>query len=167
MSIFFTSDTHFGHYNIIRYCKRPYKSAQEMDIDLVERWNAKVGPSDIVYHLGDFSFGNVAHYRSLLNGKIHLILGNHDREPIELYKEVFDDVSIYKRLNIKGQKIILFHYPIASWDCKSHGSWHLYGHVHEKPVNCLSDALALNVGVDMLNFAPISLEELQKTFKSK
>ena len=81
MAVYFTSDTHFGHEAIIRLTKRPFSSVEEMDAVLVDGWNTTVSPEDTVYHLGDFAHRNsrsAAHYRNLLNGTIHLILGNHD-----------------------------------------------------------------------------------------
>ena len=56
-NIFFTSDTHFGHTNIIKYCKRPFNSLEEHDETLIKNWNNKVGENDIIFHLGDFAFG--------------------------------------------------------------------------------------------------------------
>ena len=79
--IFFTSDTHFTHNNIIKFCNRPFKDVEEMNQTLVDNWNKVVGPTDIIYHLGDFCFAGSAEWHSIigqLNGRIHLILGNHE-----------------------------------------------------------------------------------------
>jgi predicted phosphodiesterase len=79
--VFFTSDTHFYHDNIIRYCRRPFKDAAHMDEVLIQNWNDTVGSDDIVFHLGDFSYGGSAEWVRVLNrlnGKIYLIVGNHD-----------------------------------------------------------------------------------------
>ena len=84
--IFFTSDTHFGHGNIINFCKRPYENVAKMDNALIENWNATVGLADDVYHLGDFCFNGIQRWWELigaLNGRIHLILGNHDLKYID------------------------------------------------------------------------------------
>jgi len=87
MSIFFTSDTHFGHENIIKYCKRPFKDAAEMDKVLIRNWNRVVGPNDLVYHLGDFAVGGgpAGPYLDQLNGRIILIHGNHDERIDHLF----------------------------------------------------------------------------------
>jgi calcineurin-like phosphoesterase family protein len=87
MRTFFTSDTHFGHENIIKYCKRPFANAKEMDKVLVQNWNKVVGPDDLVYHLGDFAVGGgpAGPYLDQLNGKIILIHGNHDERIDHLY----------------------------------------------------------------------------------
>jgi calcineurin-like phosphoesterase family protein len=77
-----TSDTHFGHENIIRYCGRPYRTLGEMDYDMARRWNERVGVDDLVYHLGDFAMGDPERwpdYRAQLHGRIILVRGNHDR----------------------------------------------------------------------------------------
>ena len=79
--IWFTSDTHFSHANIIKYCHRPFASVEEMDEQLVSRWNAAVGPNDTVYHLGDFAVGDGKRFAkrvSRLNGRIKILPGSHD-----------------------------------------------------------------------------------------
>ena len=79
--IFFVSDTHFCHENIIKYCKRPFKSIEENDEELIRRWNEKVPEDGIVFHLGDVAFGDrerVDNILKRLNGKIYLVIGNHD-----------------------------------------------------------------------------------------
>ena len=81
--IFFTSDSHFCHSNIIKFCDRPFKDVEEMNEILIDNWNKTVGPNDIIYHLGDFCFAGSAEWHSILgrlNGRIHLILGNHDEK---------------------------------------------------------------------------------------
>ena len=77
---YFTSDTHFGHANIIKFCNRPFKNVEEMNQKLIENWNSVVGPNDLVFHLGDFAFGGQPLWRYIreqLNGNIILIKGNH------------------------------------------------------------------------------------------
>ena len=79
--IFFTADTHWGHRNIIKYCQRPFADVDEMNETLITNWNNSVGKDDIVFHLGDFAMGGSADWSRLLdrlNGRIYLILGNHD-----------------------------------------------------------------------------------------
>ena len=82
---FFTSDTHFGHANIINLCNRPFKDVNHMNDMLVENWNSVVTDDDTVFHLGDFALGGSAVWSNVLSrlkGKIYLILGNHDRKNI-------------------------------------------------------------------------------------
>ena len=92
-NLFITADTHFGHENILNYCNRPFKSLEHMDSELIRRWNARVKPSDVVLHLGDFSFRNTPggkqgegsttnkswDYLKQLNGNVVILQGNHDR----------------------------------------------------------------------------------------
>ena len=79
--LFFTADTHFNHANIIKFCNRPFKSVEQMNETLITNWNSVISEDDIVFHLGDFCLGGAAEWTKLLdrlNGKIYLILGNHD-----------------------------------------------------------------------------------------
>ena len=83
--VYFTSDTHFYHSNIIGFCKRPFKNVEDMNETLIENWNRVVGQDDIVFHLGDFCLGGSHEWTKILNrlnGKIYLILGNHDLKNI-------------------------------------------------------------------------------------
>lgn len=81
--IFFTSDLHFGHENVLRFDNRPFRTIEEMDEELIRRWNVKVGKGDLVYVLGDLIWksasGEAHNLIKRLNGQIILIKGNHDR----------------------------------------------------------------------------------------
>lgn len=84
--VWFTSDTHFWHENIIRFCNRPFSSIQEMNEELIRRWNETVPEEGVVFHLGDFAFGGAKEWNEVmfrLNGKIYLILGNHDMKQMK------------------------------------------------------------------------------------
>lgn len=160
--IFFTSDTHFGHAKLLGLGEgRPFSSIEEHDETLIERWNERVNPLDVIYFLGDFSFLNRAKTNeviSRLQGQIHFIRGNHDKS-MDRHADRFASFQDYKVITIKGQKIILFHFPIRSWWHVGQGSWHLFGHCH----NNLPDdgkMASMDVGVDAHGFAPISLEEI-------
>lgn len=112
---FFTSDTHFGHANIIRFCNRPFKNVEEMDEALIENWNQVVSEDDTVFHLGDFAFGGSSVWKSIiprLNGHINLIIGNHDRKNLRQgYMSSFDMVVPQLQIEIEGNPIYLNHYP--------------------------------------------------------
>src|SRR5260370_31484271 len=98
MAFFFTSDTHLDHGNVITYCKRPFVSVDEMNEQMIYRWNYRVKSGDTVYHLGDFHMGKrerVAPLRERLNGRIILVRGNHDRSPKVMRECGFDDVYHY------------------------------------------------------------------------
>lgn len=92
MNVYITSDTHFGHGNIIRYCSRPFASCEEMDRSMKAAWNAVVTKSDLVLHVGDVAFGGrpfVERNVSQLNGRKVLVRGNHDKGTfVNLYKEL-------------------------------------------------------------------------------
>lgn len=166
---FFTSDLHFGHYNILKYENRPFANVEAMDRALIENWNKTVSKNDEVYILGDVSFHRdqkeTLSILQKLNGRKYLVLGNHDREIVyneDLRKE-FVWVRDYATLRIGDTKVVLFHYPIQTWDCQHHGAIHLYGHVHS---NVSDHAMkyhipnSYNVGVDVNNYTPISFEEI-------
>ena len=88
-NVWFISDTHFGHAKVIEYCNRPFANIQEMDKELIKRWNAKVKSRDLVWHLGDFALANkeyVAEIVSKLNGEIRLIKGNHDTRSSQWFR---------------------------------------------------------------------------------
>lgn len=169
MTTFFVSDTHFGHKNIIKYCNRPYADVNEMNEALIRNWNSVVQPSDEVWHLGDFCMGGTQpkDWIPRLNGKIHLIQGNHDPH---VEDQGFESVQHYKELRIKGKKITLLHYPMRSWNGSHRGSWQLFGHVHGTMTvkhgrKCIKDAFAMDVGVDCHNYTPVSFQEVSKMMK--
>jgi calcineurin-like phosphoesterase family protein len=163
----FSSDTHFGHYNILNFCKRPFASIEEMDEILIERWNNRVKPNDIIYHLGDVAWGSngIIQYVPKLNGQIILIKGNHDRihhDNAGLFKEVHPGF-----LNIKvsnHELIVLCHFSMRVWDRSHYNSWHLYGHSHGM---LPPEGKSWDVGVDANNYAPVSLDEIRQIMKSR
>ena len=167
--IYFTSDLHLGHKNIIEYEDRPWETVEDMTIGLIKNWNEVVRPNDEVYILGDFAFQNsymtpflITDVLSQLNGKKHLIIGNHDTyiNKQAFNPRYFEEMVHYKELKINGKFIILSHYPIESWNCKEHGSIHLHGHTH-KPDN-RPDINRYNVGCMLYNYKPVTLDYLLK-----
>ena len=172
--IFFTADTHFGHGRILEIAPatRKFTSADEMDDTIVERWNAKVGKNDIVYHLGDFCWARYAHevesYLSRLKGSTHLILGNHDHRPTRKAKG-FASIEHYREIKVNDQKIILFHYAMRTWNGSFHKegrlpSWMLYGHSHGTLMRNWQ-VKSFDVGVDVWNFTPLSYDEIEEQMK--
>jgi len=150
--IYLTSDTHFSHYNIIKYCNRPFYSAKEMNEVLIANWNSTVSPEDTIFHLGDFALTKreeSAEIISRLNGYKILIRGNHDRS-LQVMKELgFDEV--YNEYQYEGW--LLKHHPERA----ESGIKQLAGHVHEK-WSRIKDVI--NVGVDVRHFKPHTLEQL-------
>jgi calcineurin-like phosphoesterase family protein len=161
--MWFTSDTHYGHTNIIRYCGRPFTSTKEMDEAMVERWNKVVKPSDFVYHLGDLIMGQrigerATALRARLNGKITLVLGNHDRG-IKVYHDAgFDAVVRWRRLWLDAGLVWMRHHP-PQRPMDEHAEYRLMlcGHVHEK---WKQKGKLVNVGVDQWDFTPVHLDTL-------
>lgn len=163
----FTSDTHFGHTNIIKYSKRPFETAQEMDEAMIRNWNDRVQPDDIVWHLGDFGFSDSARLQSIfdrLNGNKYFCIGNHDKATRQVKGwKFFGD---YAEITVEGQFMVLSHYAFRVWNRSHKGAYHLYGHSH----GSLPDdpnALSFDVGVDCHNYAPISFPEVQRIMKKK
>ena len=186
--IFFTSDSHYGHSNIIWMCKRPYTNVEEMNRKLIENWNNVVKPDDLVFHLGDFAFGGQPLWRSIreqLNGNIILIKGNHDDRNLKngckvLFDGVYDQVKFY----IENRCIYLNHYPFlcygGSYRSEEDAVFQLFGHVHSGPnsTGLDNDRLKMlfpyqyDVGVDNNNYTPVSWEQIkeiihEQTTKSK
>jgi len=173
--IFFTSDHHFGHENIIKFCNRPFEDAREMNRVMIERWNEKVKPKDTVYHLGDFALTykeNLEPILDQLNGKIHLIVGNHEGTALQL-KNKFEWVKDFYELKVKDpdckngvRRIILFHYAMRTWRGAGRGNWHLYGHSHGNLPD-LEDHYAFDIGVDCHDFYPLSYDEVKAIMQTK
>lgn len=173
--IWFTSDHHFGHRNIIKYTKRPFSSVDEMDEEMIIRWNERVQPGDKVYHLGDFGLTGVRELHEILdqlNGKIHLIKGNHEAAALACANR-FEWIKDYYELYVDDkdaprgkQMIVLFHYAMRVWNSSHHGAFHLYGHSHNS-LHDLEDWRSIDVGVDCHNFAPINYNEVKAIMMKK
>lgn len=163
----FTSDTHFGHANIIKYSNRPFKSAGHMNDVIVNNINSVVGQHDRLFHLGDFCFNNRDQGQSILdrlNGQKHLIIGNHDKTGRQL--KGWNWARHYHEMTVDGQFIVLSHYAMRVWNKSHHGAWMLYGHSH----NSLPDdphAKSIDVGVDCHNYKPISFDDLRRIMAKK
>jgi len=152
---FFTSDTHFNHYNIIKYCNRPFGSVEEMTTVLTENWNKVVSPNDVVWHLGDFAFGPVGMCNGLLhqlNGTKYLIRGNHDANEKRMLAVGFKEV--HKRF--QWNEWWLVHRPRSAPE----GARVLCGHVHNHWARI---GWFINVGVDVQEFTPRTIDELLTT----
>jgi calcineurin-like phosphoesterase family protein len=183
MTRWFTSDTHFSHSNIIKYCNRPFKDAGEMNRVLIQNWNDLVKPEDTVYHLGDVSFASPEVTKNIvnnLNGYKILILGNHDRKANKMLEWGFQEVHQSLQLELEGGIIAnLSHYPYRgdksdpyhkvkfdTKNLKDDGRLLLNGHVHvawrSRPG--LYKNHMINVGVDQWDFRPISESQLLDYF---
>ena len=165
----YISDLHFGHTNVIAFDKRPYKDRDEMDSDMIRRWNEKVADDDQVYILGDVCYHtqNTADwYLKQLKGHKHLIVGNHDGLLLENEKALKCLESVDKMLHVTDgeNEICLCHYPLAEWNKESYGSYHIYGHIHAKKDEVYmfmkTKPHALNAAACINNYAPASFDEL-------
>lgn len=130
--IFYISDLHIGHANCLAFDNRPFKDVEEMNSEIIKRWNSVVTNEDIVCILGDFHWGKEPEWISILeqlNGQKILIQGNHDITP-QKSRKYFADVKEYKVIDDSGRKVVLSHYPIPCYRNHFYGWYHLYGHVH-------------------------------------
>lgn len=174
--------THFFHDNIIRFCKRPFNSVEEMNAVLIKNWNDRIGPDDIVFHLGDFAWGGSQVWNEVLdqlNGHIHLIVGNHDEKNLRQgYMNKFESVTYQKHITIEDKSIYLNHYPFLAFGGAYRGeqaTWQLFGHVHSKPGSTGLDITRMqylfptqyDVGVDNNDYAPVSFAEVKKIIEDQ
>ena len=117
---FFTSDTHFNHANIIKFCNRPFKDVEQMNEVIIANWNSVIGKDDTVFHLGDFCLGGATEWTKILdrlNGKIYLIMGNHDLKNIRQgFISRFEHVAMQMRIEIGKKRIYLCHYPFLCFE---------------------------------------------------
>lgn len=169
-NIYFSSDYHFGHTNVLNFDKRPFKNLDEMHETIISNHNEIVTNDDILYILGDVSMKldhiKVAEILNKMNGKKILIKGNHDKGLLRHpeFRNCFESIHDYLEIKHNHTMLCLFHYPIDEWNATHRGSIHLYGHTHtkEKELN----GKALNVGIMNHNFYPLSLKDIfEKTEK--
>lgn len=163
--IYFTADTHFGHFKIINHAGRNFTTAEEMDEALIKNWNSIVKKRDTVYFLGDFSFTTAEKTKSIysmLNGnKKYFIAGNHDKEKFISRTTGFEILQPITRISLSQKNFVLCHYPILSWPGKGKGALHLHGHSHGK-LNHREYNLRhiMDVGMDARGLKPVSLDEI-------
>lgn len=161
----YTSDFHFFHHNIIRYCDRPFADVDQMHRTIIDNMNSRVQKNDELFILGDVSFYGGEKTRDLLkqiNGRKHFIIGNHDAKNLKNWSG-WASANHYLEVKDKGQKIVLMHYPIESWNKMAHGAIHLHGHRHG--VNTRYEGMPSknfreDIGVDPWDFFPVSLDDL-------
>ena len=191
--LWFTSDTHFNHANICSATTtwnkesgnnfRIFNSLDTMNDRLVAGINASVGQDDILFHLGDWSFGgfeSIRQFRDRLVCKnIHLILGNHDQhiarnkdDVQEIFSSVHNMLDLIVKWNVgtptqDEAKFMLMHFPIASWDNLARGVIHLHGHVHLPKHRRIGPGKMMDVGVDGNGLEPIDMKEVLTIMKNQ
>lgn len=185
---FFISDLHFGHINCLKFDNRPFSDIETHDKALIDNWNAVVGVEDDVYVLGDISWYNsnktIEIFRQL-NGRKHLIIGNHDSKLLrnKELRDEFVEITGYKELFINSKlSVILSHYPIPCFKNHYYNWIMLYGHVHtgfewsmtehfvkEMKELYLKPCRCYNVGamVPYMGYTPRTLEEIIKATEEK
>jgi calcineurin-like phosphoesterase family protein len=158
---YFTSDHHFGHGAARGFYGRPFLSLDEMDYQMITRWNSVVKPDDEVWHLGDFavhqSSDRVNHLLNELHGNKHLIVGNNDDAAVTSCTGWLS-VQAYAEITIHETKLVLCHYPFRTWRDMGKGSINLHGHSHGRLKPLLRQ---FDVGVDARDFRPVRLAELR------
>lgn len=162
MTVWFTADPHFGHDNIRRLCYRPFRSCEDMDAGILARYQERVGRNDDFWILGDFAIAKGTDTRDQIGeifraipGRKHLILGNHDKNWI--HHLGWNSVSHFAEIKMDGRRLTLGHYPMLTFPGSRHGALQLFGHVHG---NWSGSRNSVNVGVDLWDFQPVSLDEI-------
>jgi len=172
VNTWFTSDAHFGHYNIIKYVNRPFKSSEHMNQEIIRKWNERVKEGDTVFFLGDFCFKSgsgrgegdpfkAQEYIKQLNGNIIFIKGNHDGNN-GLNTKIRSIV-----IEMGGIDIFCVHNPA---DSNNFYKLNLVGHVHDlwksRPdIKFGEKAILINVGTDVWDFYPISFNQILEEYK--
>lgn len=174
-SRWWTSDTHFFHANVIKYCNRPYDSIEDMHEGLISNWNSVVSPKDRVDVLGDFTFANSANEEenlnifNRLNGEKHLTRGNHcGKRCLDL---PWESIEWYRSEHVEGRRVVMCHFPIEDWHNMKHGTIHLHGHMHGARVSHDGTVLKaiknrLDVSSDAHNLTPINFNRILEILES-
>lgn len=176
--IWVISDTHFGHNNIIRYCNRPFKTVEEMDEFIADKWNETVKPGDIVYHLGDVYFGKAqkdwGSFFGRLTGRKRLLLGNHDDGKDKVLQNTFQKISMWRMFPEFG--LLLTHVPVhlstlgilvadnyeeGNCGTKKRRLKNIHGHTHQNGEPEGDTQNYKSVCVELTNYTPINIEELR------
>ena len=177
--LFLTSDSHYGHFNICKYCHRPFQSRSEMDLTLIKNWNSVVPEDGIVVHCGDFMLPHdedIKEYNKYLNqlhGRVLLLRGNHDIASLDWVSDKLIAVRDQAMIVVDGVKIFAQHYPCAAFN----GDYHVYGHIHtladgtcygiDGDVTKVMRKNTYDVGVDQNGYTPVSYWQLCDIFRKK
>ena len=177
--LFLTSDSHYGHFNICKYCHRPFQSRSEMDQTLIKNWNEVVPEDGIVVHCGDFMLPHnedIKEYNKYLNqlhGRVLLLRGNHDIASLDWVSDKLIAVRDQAMIVVDGVKIFAQHYPCAAFN----GDYHVYGHIHtladgtcygiDGDVTKVMRKNTYDVGVDQNGYTPVSYWQLCDIFRKK
>jgi calcineurin-like phosphoesterase family protein len=180
MNIFFTSDTHFSHFNSIKFSNTRFSlgfnNVEEMNEYIISSWNKIIHPSDVVFHLGDVGFSNpkkIIEIVNRLNGIKFLVEGNHDQKLVKYLTnnpdiKCFDKIYRgYHEIRQGQDLIVLCHYPFHTWNKKHYGSFHLHGHCHGIKSEDYPNGRILDIGIDTkTDLSPYSLEEVLQNLRN-
>ena len=166
-NVWFTSDTHFNHANIIKYCNRPFASVEEMNEKLIENWNSVVRKDDLTWCLGDFCLGpdqkkHIPELVSKLNGRINLVLGNHDHNSVKFYYDAGFN-RVYDRKVIINDFVILTHAPLMFLNDNT-SFFQVFGHVHDSELYPTFAKTGCCVCVERHDYKPISWKKIQAEY---
>ncbi len=168
---YYISDMHLGHKNALIFDERPFETVEEMNEALIRKWNEKVNEDDDVWILGDFCYRSEkdpSFYLKQLKGHKHLVIGNHDKITLKSGSalQYFESVERLQHIKDGEYDVILCHFPLADWNAKRWGSYHVYGHIHnnedEVSLFMSQQERALNAGCMVNGYEPVTLEELIK-----
>ena len=168
MTIFFASDHHFGHSNIIKYEARDFAGIEHMNTAMIQAWNKVVKPEDTIYHLGDFALTKKDWVKPLvmsLNGTKHLILGNHDRSAKFMMECGFVSAQTNNAIFLNNLMIEMVHDPMEITKRPLFADVILHGHIHGKKKLWTTGSKIVHVGVDAWDYKPVSLEEILNLIK--
>ena len=169
--VYMVSDTHFGHAKIITLCSRPYKNIEAMNKDLILRWNNTVAKDDIVFHLGDFGFGDkrrIAEIVRALNGRIVLCLGNHDGHGIKWHYDV-GFYNVYKYPIVYAREYLLSHAPFFPLEDFNDGKTpfiNIFGHIHNRTTIPTFGPSHACISIENIDYRPMTFEEIANNIKN-
>lgn len=175
--IYYISDLHIGDDKTCKKCKRDFIDNEQMKEVISTNWNIKVKDNDHVYILGDIAenFDNetILFFKNL-KGRKHLIVGNHDEPILEEIRNanLFESIKFIDLISDEGRNVCICHYPLMDWTEFNRGGYLVYGHIHNKTEEngeaykqikeYYKNKLAYNCGVDVVEFQPVTLDEMIK-----
>lgn len=168
MKTWITSDLHWGHKNIMKFCPESRARFRDdlnyMNEQMVVEWNNLISSEDLVYILGDVAFlpaQKAAEYMNRCNGTKILVEGNHDRKTLQdaTFRNCFKEVHKYLDINYNGTKVVMSHYPFLEWDQMHRGSVMLYGHLHGG-ITGMEKYRMQDVGMDATGMIAVSLDDM-------
>ena len=168
--VFFSSDWHLGHRNVLQYDSRPFNNIDDHDRLIIDNWNYRlINTGNIGFLLGDFALTNerkLDEYAAQIAGTVYYVQGNHDhKKDLKILGRYFEILAPLQEVEINGQLIVLCHYCMMVWNKSHRGSWHLFGHSHGNLGDL--DGKRIDVGINNWNYTPVELDLITKVMGSK